>query len=71
MNEIEDREGGNLEELHKPRVPLGGPKSLFSFFLKIKHTFFIFTNNFIDLHVLSMLAMSLYWLLGGRGQGCC
>ena len=27
---------------------LGWPKSPFSFFSKIKDTFFIFTNNFID-----------------------
>ena len=28
------------------------------FFYKIKDTFFIFTNNFIDLDILSMLAIS-------------
>ena len=37
---------------------LGWPKSLFSFFRKIKDTFFIFTNNFIDLDILSMSAVS-------------
>ena len=37
---------------------LGWPKSLFSFSCKIKDTFFIFTNNFIDLDILSMLASS-------------
>ena len=29
-----------------------------SFFRKIKDTFLIFTNNFIDLDILSMLAIS-------------
>ena len=42
---------------------LGWPKSQFSFFCKIKGTFFIYTNNFIDLDILSMLAISCYWLL--------
>ena len=37
---------------------LGWPKSLFSFFHKIKYTFFIFTNNCIDLDILSMSALS-------------
>ena len=38
---------------------LGGwPKSRFWFFHKIKDTFFIFTNNFIDLDILSMSAVS-------------
>ena len=46
-------------------------KSLFSFSHKIKDTFFIFTNNFIDLDILSMSAISCYWPLVGRGQGCC
>ena len=36
---------------------LGWPKSLFSFFCKIKDTFFIFTSNFIDLDILSMSAI--------------
>ena len=49
---------------------LGWPKSPFSFFCKVKDTFFIVTNNFIDLDILSMLAISPYWLLVGRGQGC-
>ena len=48
-----------------------GQNSPFSFFHKIKDTFFIFTNNFIDLDILSMLAVSRYWLLVGRGQECC
>ena len=34
------------------------PKNLFSFLKKIKDTFFIFTNNFIDLDILSMSAIS-------------
>ena len=37
---------------------LGWPKSPFSFFCKIKDIFFIFTNNFIDLDILSMSAIS-------------
>ena len=37
---------------------LGWPKSPFSFFHKIKDTLFIFTNNFIDLDILSVLAIS-------------
>ena len=49
---------------------LGWPKSPFSFFSKIKETFFIFTNNFVDLDILSMSAISCYWLLVPRGQGC-
>ena len=48
---------------------LGWPKSPFSFFHKIKDTFFIFTNNFIDLDSLRVSAVSCYWLLVGRGQG--
>ena len=50
---------------------LGWPKSLFSFFHKIKDKFFIFTNNFIDLDILSMSAISCYWPLVGRVRGCC
>ena len=37
---------------------LGWPKGPFRFFHKIKDTFFIFTNNFIDLDILSMSAIS-------------
>ena len=37
---------------------LGWAKSLYDFFHKIKDTFFIFTNNVIDLDLLSMLAIS-------------
>ena len=33
----------------------GWPKSPFSFFHKIQGTFFIFTNNFIDLDILKMV----------------
>ena len=47
------------------------PNSLFSFFWKIKHTFFIFTNNFIDLDTLSMLPISCYWFLEVRGAAKC
>ena len=38
-------------------IVLGWPKSPFSFFHKIKDTFRIF-NNFIDLDILSLLAIS-------------
>ena len=40
---------------------LAWPKSPLIFFCKIKDTFFIFTNNFIYLDVLSMSAISHYW----------
>ena len=50
---------------------MGWLKSLFRFFCQIKDTFFPFTNNFIDLDILSMSAISSYCLLVGRGQGCC
>ena len=50
---------------------MGCPKRPYGFSCKIKDMFFIFTNNFIDLDILSMLAISSYWLLLGRGQGCC
>ena len=50
---------------------LACPKSPYVFFCKIKDTFFIFTNNFIDFDILSMSAISRYWLPVGRGQGCC
>ena len=50
---------------------LGWPKSPFSFFHKMKDTFFIFTNNCIDLDILNISALSRYWLLVGGGQGCC
>ena len=48
---------------------LGWPKSSSCVSLKIKETFFMFTNNFIDLDMLSMLALSLYRLPVGRGRG--
>ena len=35
----------------------------------IKDTFFTFTNTFIDLDILSMSAISCYWLLVGRDWG--
>ena len=50
---------------------IGWPESPFSFFYQINDTFFIFSNNFTDLDILSMSAVSRYWLLVGRGQGCC
>ena len=50
---------------------LGRPKSLLYFFCNLKDPFFIFTNTFIDLDILSMSAISHYWLLVSRGQGCC
>ena len=50
---------------------LGWPKCPFSFFHKIKDTFVIFTHNFIDLDIFSVPTISHYWLLVGRGQGCC
>ena len=34
-------------------------------------TCLIFTSNFIDLGILSVSAVSCYWPLVGRGQGCC
>ena len=40
------------------------------FFNNIKDIF-IFTNNFIDLGIVSMLAISHYCLQVGRGQGVC
>ena len=39
-------------------ILLGWPKSLLSFFHKVKDIFFIFTNNFVDLDILSMSATS-------------
>ena len=54
-----------------PYFLLGWPSSLFSFFHEMTDTFFIFTNNFIDLDILSISAISPCWLLVGRGQGCC
>ena len=44
-------------------IVLGWPKSPFSFFHKIKDTFFTFTNYFTDLDILSLLATPQYWLL--------
>ena len=59
---------GEVPPPHSVHV-LGWPKSPLCFFHKIKDTFFIFSNNFIDLDILSMSAISHYWLLVGRGQG--
>ena len=50
---------------------LGWPKSLLHFFHKIKDSLLIFTNNFIDLDILSMPAISRYSFLVSRGQWCC
>ena len=48
---------------HSFLIVLSWPKSPFSFFHKIKVTFLIFTNNFIDLDILYMLAIShMDWL---------
>ena len=58
-------------KIGKSKYVLGWPKPPFSFFHKIKDTSFIFTSNFIDLDILSMSAISCYWVLVGRGQGCC
>ena len=47
------------------RYILGWPKSPLSFFHKVKDTFFIFTNNVIDLGIVSMSANSCrvkHWL---------
>ena len=41
---------------------LGWPKSLVRFVYKVKTTFFTFTNNFIDLDMLSVSAISCYWV---------
>ena len=46
-----------------------GLKVQLFFSIKSK-TFFIFTSNYF-LDILSMLAISHYWLLVSRGQGCC
>ena len=48
-----------------------GQKVCYIFFYKIKYMVFIFNNNFIDLDILSMLTISRYWLLVGRGKMCC
>ena len=63
---------GHLVDVSVIRATISSwPKSPFSFFCKIKDTFFIFTNHFNYLDILSMLAISCYWLLVGRGQGYC
>ena len=53
------------------QVVWGWPKSLLRFLHTTKDSLFIFTSNLIDLDILSMLAVSPYWLLAGRGQGRC
>ena len=40
-----------------PPETMGWPKGLYSFFCKIKDTFFICTNNFLELDILSMSAI--------------
>ena len=55
----------------KPVLNIGLVTKSILFFHKVKDTFFIFTNIFIDLDILSMLSLSRYWFLAGRGQGCC
>ena len=50
--------GGNGGGLHNDVSVLGWPKSPYGFFRKIKDTFFIFTDNCIDLAILSMPALS-------------
>ena len=58
----------NVTDFLANPVPFSLTKSLFG---KIRDTFFIFTNNFIYLDILTMSTVSHYWLLVGRGQGCC
>ena len=48
------------------RTSIGLAKSPFSFFCKIRDTFFIY---FTDLDILSVSALSCYWLLVGGGWG--
>ena len=48
---------------------LGWPKSLFSSFDKTKDRFFMLTDNFADLGIWSMSALSGYWLPVRRGRG--
>ena len=56
------RERGNIsrggEEGKKNKYVLGWPKSPYAFFHKINDMFFIFTDNFIDLDILGMSAIS-------------
>ena len=47
------------------------PESVWFFFHEIRDMIFIFTYNFIDLAILSLLALSHYWLVVGRGQRGC
>ena len=49
---------GQLKYDHPAGAVLGGSKSLYGCFRKIKGTLFIFTSNFIDLGILSRLAVS-------------
>ena len=43
-----------------PNKLLDWPKNPLCFLHKIRYTFFIFTNNFIDLDILSVLSFSQY-----------
>ena len=52
---------GGLGSVREFRLgKLGWPKSPFSFLHKIKDTVFVFTNNFTDLDILRMSALSHY-----------
>ena len=48
----------SVSENGKSRMLSGGQKVRLVFSRKIKDTFFIFTNNFINLHILCMSAIS-------------
>ena len=54
------RKGNEYKYAKHQRKVLGWPKVSLGFFCKIKDTFFIVTNNFIDLDILSM-SLSLVW----------
>ena len=46
------------KSLRHNNILLGCPKILYGFLSKIKGIFFTFTNNFLDLDILSMSAVS-------------
>ena len=50
---------------------IGLAKKICSAFSIKSKAFYIFTNNFIDLTILSMLCISYNWILVGRVQGSC
>ena len=53
--------GARKEEVHlENKKRWVGQNAIMFFFCKIKDIFFIFTNNFIDLDILSMSAIALY-----------